>query len=281
MPGWLLMEQSFGLAVVVPKLTHAVCRCSGPDRRSHGRCNGGVESRIVVRRTPSTPGVRMMRQRSSPLFPLYEQFDRLSDAQREALRSALGFGSRPVPDRLLAANAVHTLLRQASLERPVFIVVDDLPRLDRASAAVFGFVARRLAGSRIGFLAASRSGAESFFERGQLTEYELPPLDGDAAMNLISAGFPGLAPRVRDRVLAQAQGNPLALLELPSALTGPQRAALVDSPPVLPLSQRLQALYVSRISDLPTACRRLLLLLALDGTGDLAVLQIATEACRA
>jgi predicted ATPase len=222
-----------------------------------------------------------MRQRSSPLFPLYEQFDRLSDAQREALRSALGFGSRPVPDRLLAANAVHTLLRQASLERPVFIVVDDLPWLDRASAAVFGFVARRLAGSRIGFLAASRSGAESFFERGQLTEYELPPLDGDAAMNLISAGFPGLAPRVRDRVLAQAQGNPLALLELPSALTGPQRAALVDSPPVLPLSQRLQALYVSRISDLPTACRRLLLLLALDGTGDLAVLQIATEACRA
>ncbi|MGW7544294.1 ATP-binding protein [Streptomyces sp. NPDC054770] len=211
------------------------------------------------------------------LFPLCDQFERLGDTHREALRSALGFGSDTVPDRLVVANAVHTLLRQAALDRPVFIVVDDLPWLDRASAAVLGFVARRLAGSRIGFLAASRSGADSFFERGQLTEYELHPLDGDAAMALITARFPGLAARVRDRVLAQAQGNPLALLELPTALTGPQRAALVNVPAVLPLSQRLQALYVSRISALPPASRHLLLLLALDGTGDLAILPLATE----
>lgn len=211
------------------------------------------------------------------LFPLYGQFERLGDPHRNALGSALGFGGEQVPDRLLVANAVHRLLRQVALDRPVFIVVDDLPWLDRASTAVLGFVAHRLAGSRIGFLAASRSGADSFFERGQLPQYELQPLDGDAAMDLISARFPGLAARVRDRVLAQAQGNPLALLELPAALTGPQRAALVEMPAVLPLSRRLQALYVSRINDLPPASRQLLLLLALDGTGELAVLQIATE----
>lgn len=211
------------------------------------------------------------------LFPLHEQFERLGETHLEALLSALGFGDGPVPDRLLVANAVHTLLRQVARDRPVLIVVDDLPWIDRASAAVLGFVARRLTGSRIGFLAASRSGADSFFERGQLAEYELPPLDGDAAMDLIGSHFPGLAPRVRDRVLAQAQGNPLALLELPTALTGPQRAAVVDMPAVLPLSQRLQALYVSRITALPAAFRRLLLLLALDGTGELAVLQIETE----
>ncbi|RAG82176.1 LuxR family transcriptional regulator [Streptacidiphilus pinicola] len=211
------------------------------------------------------------------LFPLGDQFQNLGDTHREALRSALGFGHGPVPDRLLVANAVHTLLRQVALEHPVFVVVDDLPWLDRASAAVLGFVARRLAGSRIGLLAASRSGADSFFERGQVTEYELQPLDRDAALDLINARYPGLAPRVRDRVLVQAQGNPLALLELPTALTPAQRTALADVPAVLPLSQRLQALYASRISALPTASQHLLLLLALDGSGELGVLRIATE----
>jgi DNA-binding CsgD family transcriptional regulator len=211
------------------------------------------------------------------LFPLYEQFERLGDTHREALRNALGFGSGPVPDRLLVANAVHTLLWQTARERPVFVVVDDLPWLDRASAAVLCFVSRRLDGSRIGFLAASRPAADSFFEGGQLAKYELQPLDDDGALALLNSRFPGLAAGVRDRILAQAQGSPLALVELPTALTGPQRAARAHVPAVLPLSPRLRALYASRISALPPATRHLLLLLALDGTEDLAVLRIAME----
>ncbi|MGW0581729.1 AAA family ATPase [Streptomyces sp. NPDC002920] len=211
------------------------------------------------------------------LFPLNDRFARLGDTHRKALRSALGFGGDPAPDRLLVSNAVLFLLRRAATERPVLIVVDDLPWLDRASSAVLAFVARRLAGTRIGFLAASRSGAETFFERAGLTEYEVPQLDHGAAVELVGARFPGLAARARRHVLAQAQGNPLALLELPAVLSGPQRGAPTDLAAVPPLPQRLQSLHVSRVRGLPAEARRLLLLLALDGTGELDVLRIRPE----
>ena len=105
------------------------------------------------------------------------------------------------------------------------MIVDDLQWLDRASAGVLGFVARRLAGSRAGFLAALRPGEESFFERAGLPRYELGPLDEQAANTLVTSRFPELAPRVRRRVVAQANGSPLALLELPVILSDTQRAA--------------------------------------------------------
>ena len=91
----------------------------------------------------------------------------------------------------------------------------------------------------------------------------------------MSSRFPELAPRVRQRVVAEAQGNPLALLELPAALSGAQRAAAEALPVVLPLSRRLQALFASRASALPAPARWLLLLAVLDGSGDLRVLQAA------
>ncbi len=211
------------------------------------------------------------------LLPLNDRFEHMGDTHRKVLRGALGYGGDPVPDGLHVSDAVLFLLRQAATERPVFIVVDDLAWLDRASSAVLGFVARRLSGSRIGFLAASRSGAETSFERAGLTEYELPPLEHDAAAELLAARFPRLAAPVRDRVLAQAQGNPLALVELPAALSGPQRSALADLPDVLPLSPRLRSLHASRVAGLPAESRRLLLLLALDDTGDPGVLRAGSE----
>ncbi len=87
----------------------------------------------------------------------------------------------------------------------MLVIVDDLPWLDRASAGVLGFVGRRLAGSRVGFLAALRRGGESFFERAGLVHYELGPLDDEAANNLLSFRVPGLASPVRQRVLAEAR----------------------------------------------------------------------------
>jgi hypothetical protein len=152
-------------------------------------------------------------------------------------------------------------------------VVDDLQWLDRSTAAVLGRVTRRLASAPVGFLAASRSGEEGFFERGDLPEHEIRPLDQAAAAALIEARFPALADRVRQRLLAEAQGNPLALLELPATLSGPQRTAAQPLPAILPLSRRLQALFASRVSDLPAPARRLLLLAVLDGTGDLGPLR--------
>ena len=101
----------------------------------------------------------------------------------------------------------------------MLVIVDDVPWIDRATAGVLGFVARRLAGSRVGFLAASRTGEEGFFERSGLPARELAPLDNQAAQSLLADHFPALAPALRQRVLSEAQGNPLALLELPAALT--------------------------------------------------------------
>ncbi|WP_405552540.1 AAA family ATPase [Streptomyces canus] len=212
------------------------------------------------------------------LLPLNDRIEHLEDTHRRVLRSALGYGGDPVPDGLDVSDSVLFLLRQAATERPVFIVVDDLGCFDRASSAVLGFVARRPAGSRIALLAACRSGAETFLDRAGFTEYELPPLDHDAAMELLGARFPGLTGPTRDRVLAQAQGNPLALVELPAALSGPQRDAPTDLHDVLPLSPRLRSRHASRVARLPAESRRLLLLLALDDTGDPGVLRAGLRA---
>jgi DNA-binding CsgD family transcriptional regulator len=207
------------------------------------------------------------------LLPVFGEFGRLNAANRDALNVALGLGEGRPPDRLVVSNATLALLRLAATERPMLVVVDDVPWLDRASAAVLGFVARRLAGSRVGFLAAARPEQASFFDRAGLPELEVQPLDAEAAGALVGSRFPGLACTVRERVLAEAQGNPLALLELPAALSEAQRAALEELPPTLPLSRRLQALFASRIEEMPVSTRQLLLLMALDGTGDLRVLE--------
>jgi hypothetical protein len=208
------------------------------------------------------------------LLPVLGQFERLGATHRDALNVALGYGDGPPPDRLLVSTATLTVLLQAAAARPVLMVVDDLLWLDRASAGVLGFVARRLAGSRVGFLAALRPGEESFFERAGLPQHELGPLDEQAANAVVSYCFPELAPRVRLRVAAEAQGNPLAL-ELPAMLSGAQRAAAEALPVVLPLSRRLQALFASRAADLPEPARRLLLLAVLEGSGDVRLLHAA------
>ncbi len=212
---------------------------------------------------------------SQLLGPVLGELGQLSDSYQHALSVALGLGHGVPSERLVISNAVLALLRQARVARPVLLLVDDLHWLDRSSAVILGLVTRRLAGSRIGFLAASRSEQESFFERGVLPGHEIRPLDGAAAARLVEARFPELAVRVRKRVLAEAQGNPLALLELPTALSDPQRSATQGLPTLLPVNRHLQELFASQVSDLPKPTRRLLLLAALDGSGDLRVLQAA------
>ncbi len=213
------------------------------------------------------------------LFPLLAEFGQLRALHRDALNVALGFGVGPPSDHLVVGNAALALLRQSAQAQPVLVIVDDLPWVDRPSAQLLGFVARRLSGSRVGFLAASRIGEESFFERTGLPTYELGPLDIEAAEALLSSRFPALAARVRRRVLADSGGNPLALLELPGVLSDPQRAAHRALPTVLPLGQRLQAVFASRISSLPAPTRELLLLAVLDGTGEIRVLEAADKHC--
>ena len=154
------------------------------------------------------------------LLPLLDEFGRLDAVHGGALSAALGYGASPAPDRMLVSAATLTVLRHAAADSPVLVVVDDMPWMDRATAGVLGFVARRLAGTRVGFLAASRTGEEGFFERSGLPARELAPLDSRAAQSLLADRFPALAPALRQRVLSEAQGNPLALLELPAAPDG-------------------------------------------------------------
>jgi hypothetical protein len=205
------------------------------------------------------------------LLPLYESFLELNDVHREALDIALGFGEGPAPDRLVVSNSALKLIRRACAAQPVLVVVDNLQWLDRPSTGVLGFVAGRLMGSRVALLGASRAGDSGFFERAGLPEHELAPLDQAAAAELVAARFPLLPVRLRNRLLADAGGNPLALLELPGALKDLEPVGLAEPP--IPVSRRIQGLFADRVRALPEGARALLLMTALDGTDDLRVIQ--------
>ncbi|MFG2957410.1 AAA family ATPase [Streptomyces sp. NPDC048291] len=166
------------------------------------------------------------------LRPLLAGLGRLSEPFRGALSVALGLAQGAPSDQLLVSNAVLTLLVQAAGERPLLVVVDDPPWLDRASAVVLGIVARRLNGGRVGLLGAYRAEEGTFFERGGVPDHHVRPLDATAAAVLIQDRFPALAPRVRERLLAEAQGNPgEAVLARSRARAGAPRWEAVSSRP--------------------------------------------------
>ena len=211
------------------------------------------------------------------LHPLLDGLAALPPLYRHALSVALGLDGGEPADRLVVSNAVLGLLRDSASARPLLVIVDDLPWLDRASSLVLASAARRLAGTRVGFLAALRTQTECFFDRAGLPAFELEPLDRAAAVELLDHRFPALAPRVRDRLITEAQGNPLALLELPIAL-GDREPPRHHPTGVLPLTTRLQELFASRIRGLPAPTIFLLLVAVLDGTGDLRIVEAAAPA---
>jgi DNA-binding CsgD family transcriptional regulator/tetratricopeptide (TPR) repeat protein/energy-coupling factor transporter ATP-binding protein EcfA2 len=211
------------------------------------------------------------------LQPVQAHLAELAPPFRGGLSVGLGLADGPAPSRLMIANAVLELLRLAANRDLVLIVVDDLQWVDRLSAAVLGLVSRRLAGSRVCFLAAARTDETGFFESSGVPEMHLEALDSEASSSLVDAEFPTLAARVRHRVLTESEGNPLALLELPAALSLTERSAEQVLPDVLPLGRRLQSTFAERLVRLPDSVRAVLLLAALEDTGDLRVLQQASE----
>jgi DNA-binding CsgD family transcriptional regulator len=208
------------------------------------------------------------------LLPTRASLSRLDDLQRNALNRALGFSDGPACDPLVVSNATLAMLSQAAAGRPLLLIVDNLQWMDRASAKVLAFAARRLTGGPVALIGATRTGAEHLFDLG-IPGYEVQPIDADSAVRLVADRFPDLTPSVRQRILAEARGNSLALLELPAALSDLQRSGLAALPSVLPLSRRLRAVFSSRVSALPEATRYLLLLAVLEGTGDLGLLRAA------
>jgi DNA-binding CsgD family transcriptional regulator len=207
------------------------------------------------------------------LLPLMGGLPQLAAVHRDALNVSLGFGEGVPPSRLVVSNAALMLLREAAEARPLLVILDDLPWLDRASAAVLSFVARRLEGTQVGLLTAARTGEDDVFDHAGVPELMVKPLDGSASRQLLETRCPDLGPAARDRILLEAQGNPLALVELPVGLGPGTRAAASALPLTLPLGGRLQTLFGSQIRRLPRPTRRLLLRIALDGTGDVRVLE--------
>ncbi|WP_197048723.1 AAA family ATPase [Streptosporangium roseum] len=208
------------------------------------------------------------------LLPLHADLNRLPPGLREALSVALGLGVGAPTDALLVCNATLLLVKAVAADAPLALLVDDVQWIDRASAVVLGFVARRLDGTCAGLLVSARTGAASFLDPRGLTEMTARPLDPVASGQLVDAGFPQLPPRVRRRLLDLAQGNPLALTELPSVLVGAAYQPVTHAE-VVPLSDRLQAMFAARMADLPEPTRGLLLLAAFEGTGDVRILRAA------
>lgn len=207
------------------------------------------------------------------LHPCLDQVPELSPMHAQALNVALHLGEGAPPAPLLVAGAVLALLQVAAKRRPLLLIVDDLPWLDRASSLVLGMVARRLAGLPVALLAAARTDEPSFFDQGDLPVTRVEPLSERAAAELLTSRYPAMAPRVRRRLLDDAQGNPLALLELPVSLGDVSRTVAGSLPAALPLSQRLHKTFTDRIRSLPPAAYELLLMAVLDGTGDLRLIR--------
>jgi DNA-binding CsgD family transcriptional regulator len=200
------------------------------------------------------------------LRPVLGLSDRLPVPQRRALLAAFGMADDPAPDLFMIALAALGLVVEAAADTPTLIAVDDSHWIDRPSADVMAFIARRLESDSVVLIAALRDGFPSAFDDPNLDVLPLDGLDDDAAAELMDRYAPGLLPPVRERLLQEAAGNPLALVELPFSA----QDRTVARPPVwLPLTTRLEHAFADRVSGLPTATRTLLLVAALNDGDEL------------
>jgi DNA-binding CsgD family transcriptional regulator len=207
--------------------------------------------------------------------PLLDHLADLPLPQRDALRTAFGLSAGPAPDRFLVGLAVLSLLSDVAGEQPLVCLVDDEQWLDRASAQVLGFVARRLATEPVALVFATRVPGDEVAGLPELLVGGLPEAD---ARTLLDAALAGpLDERVRDRIVAETRGNPLALLELTRGVTPAELAGGFGLPDAAPISGRIEEGFRRRIEALPAGTRRLLLVAAADPAGDSGLVWQAAE----
>ena len=209
------------------------------------------------------------------LASMLDRVERLPGPQRDALGTAFGISPGPAPDRFLVGLAVLSLLSEVAEEHPLVCMVDDAQWLDRASAQVLAFVARRLEAESVGLVFAARVPSEELVGLPELAVKGLGEADARA---LLAAALPGvLDAQIRDRIVAETGGNPLALLELPRGLTPAELAGGFALPDALPLSGRIEASFRRRLEILPEETRSLLLVAAADPVGDPLLMWRAAE----
>jgi DNA-binding CsgD family transcriptional regulator len=209
--------------------------------------------------------------------PLLDRLEWLPPPQREALGIAFGLSSGTRPDRFLVGLALLSLLSDAADQEPLLCLLDDAQWLDQSSAQVLAFVARRLQAEPIGLLFAERESGE-FGELGRLPELRLDGLsDADARDLLASVITVPLDDRVRERLVAETHGNPLALLELPHGLSPADLAGGFALTAALPLPSRIEESFRQRVERLPADSQGLLLVAAAEPTGDPTLLWRAAD----
>jgi DNA-binding CsgD family transcriptional regulator len=201
--------------------------------------------------------------------PMLDHAESLPGPQREALRTAFGLSAGPVPDRFLVGLAVLGLLSETAGERPLVCVVDDLQWLDHASAQALGFAARRLAADPVGLVFAARVPGQDVTGLPELVVEGLAENDARSLLESVLTGVAGpLDARVRDRIIADTHGNPLALLELTRGLAPAQLTGGFGVREAVPLDGRIEESFRRQLEALPAQTRRLVQLAAADPSGD-------------
>jgi DNA-binding CsgD family transcriptional regulator len=276
-----------------PQLLGRESECAVIDRLLHD-ARAGAGGALVVRGEPGIGKSALLdyaRQRAAPmavlsasgveaesdlafaglhelLRPVLGWLGELPDIQSQALAGALGLAPSANADRLLISAAVLGLLAAAAEDRATLCVVDDAQWLDRPSADALVFAARRLRAEHLAIVFAAREGEATRFEAAGLAELTLTGLADQPASAVLARRARQAPPGVRDRLLAEAAGNPLALMELVGGLSDEQLHGLVPLPEAMPLTPRLEGVFRQRIGQLPAAAQDVLLIAAADNTGD-------------
>src|SRR4051812_17816225 len=207
--------------------------------------------------------------------PLLDRLPDLPDPQRRAVEIVFGLSAGPAPDRFFVGLAVLGLFAAAAERRPLLCVVDDAQWLDQASALTLAFVARRLLAEPVAIIFAAREPGEELQHVSELEVFGVH--NSDARALLSSAVRFKLDERVRDRIIAETRGNPLALLELPRGLTARQLAGGFGLLGAQALTGRIEESFVRRLEALSDDTRRLLLVAAAEPVGDPLLLGRAAE----
>jgi len=212
------------------------------------------------------------------LRPILGIATQLPEGQRRALSSAFGADDGAQPERFMIALAALNLLADAAARAPVLIVVDDVQWLDRPTQELLVFMARRISADPIVLVGAVRDGHDTAFTSASLSELGISGLDDASARDLLASQAGDLSSADRERILKTAQGNPLALIELPAALRAAAAAGLELLPPTLPLTTRLERAFAARVADLPQPARDAVLVAAVDDADDLPEILAAASA---
>ena len=200
------------------------------------------------------------------LAPMLDRLEGLPAPQRRALRIVFGISPGPAPDRFLVALAVLSLLSDVAEERPLICVVDDEQWLDHASAQALAFVARRLDEESVGLLFAARTPSEDLAELPQLVLDGLRDPDARALLDSVLTG--PIDAQIRDRIVSEARGNPLALLELPRGVAQVELAGGFGLVGAVAVSRSIEETFRRRLEALPVETRRLMTLAASDPVGE-------------